>query len=266
MSNLKPSQDESIAHSGSSKIPELVKASLSNSPVAIDYSEASNVEFNYKYPVVQADGSVIIETNFEDRRQENKLLMIARNCEVPVELKQRGRLPDAVDQKIQYRRCRPGEPVFVRQGNHTNYNGEFVGEEQIHAMPEVERSMNHVREMLFKRNEDFPDQSDFEMILAGTTGQLKESSRRDYGLVFSLDQNGQTILSYTLNNRMKQNKELLAEFHREAASIATSILESSSCPKDLLKWSENNMIGILPVVTAAKITNISVSTLCSFYA
>lgn len=229
MSNSKPRQDESIAHSGSSKIPELVNASFPNSPVATEYSEASKVEFNYKYPVIQADGSVIIETNFEDRQQRNKNLMIARNCEVPIELKQRGRLPDAVDQKIQYRRCRPGEPFFVRQGNYTNYNGEFVGEEQIHAMPDVERSMNHVREMLFKRNKKSPDQS--AMILAGKTGELNALGRRDYGLGFTLDQNGQTISGSTTErwntrsywqNFTERQRSLLLPFLNHQAALKTS--------------------------------------------
>ncbi|PVH86284.1 hypothetical protein DL98DRAFT_650326 [Cadophora sp. DSE1049] len=235
MAKLQAHQDEAIAESGSSRTPQRVNTVPSNSAAAVEYPDAPKVEFNYKYPTLQADGTVLIETNFEHRNQENKLLMTARNCEVPLELKQRGRLPDTIDQKIQYRRCRPGEPFFVRQGNHTNYNGEFVGEDQIHAMPEVERSINHVRKMLFKRNETFPDQSDFEMILAGTKGVLKNPNSRHYGLGFTLDQNGQTISGYTLNNRMVENKELLADFHQEAAFIATSILESSGCHKDTLE-------------------------------
>ncbi|KAH7390169.1 hypothetical protein BKA64DRAFT_725340 [Cadophora sp. MPI-SDFR-AT-0126] len=235
MPKMNSLQDGSLAVSGSSKMPERVDATASNSTAAVECPDAPKVEFNYKYPALQADGTVIIETNFNDREKESKVFMTARNCEVPLELKQRGRLPDEVDQKIQFRRCRAREPVFVLQDGHKNYNAEFFGEEQIHAIPEVESSINRVREMLFKRNETFPDQSDFEMILAGTKSKLKPSDRRAYGLGFTLDQNGQTISGYTLNNRMVQNKELLAEFHKEAAFIATSLLESSSCPKETLE-------------------------------
>ncbi|KAG4429023.1 hypothetical protein IFR05_015496 [Cadophora sp. M221] len=195
----------------------------------------NTVEYNYKYPVLQSDGTVIIEANFMDRNKENKQIMMAKNSEVPLELKLRGRLPDELDSRIQYRRCRSREPFFVQQRESKIYNGEFIGEEAIHAIPEVERSFNHLREMMFRRSEGkFPDQSEFEMILAGTGGKFNPDGRRDYRLGFTQDQNSQIVQGCPINHRMIKNVDLIAEFHRETALIATKLLESSGCPPDVL--------------------------------
>ncbi|KAH9213772.1 hypothetical protein DL95DRAFT_462654 [Leptodontidium sp. 2 PMI_412] len=207
----------------------------SNSNYATEGPIRNKIEYNYKYPTLQPDGTVIIEANFMDRNKENKRVMIAKNCEVPLELKLRGRLPDKMDKKIQYRRCRSREPFFVQQGNNKNYNGEFIGEEAIHAMPDVERSFNHLREIIFRRSEgEFTNQSHFEMILAGTHGKFGPDGRRDYRLGFTQDQNGQVIQGCPINSHMIKNVDLIEEFHRETAFIATKVLESSGCPRDVL--------------------------------
>lgn len=235
MSNQSHLQDGPALGSELTASSSRAPALPSNSNYATEGPIRNKIEYNYKYPTLQPDGTVIIEANFMDRNKENKRLMIAKNCEVPLEIKLRGRLSDKMDKKIQYRRCRSREPFFVQQGNNKNYNGEFIGEEAIHAMPDVERSFNHLREIIFRRSEgEFTNQSHFEMILAGTHGKFGPDGRRDYRLGFTQDQNGQVIQGCPINSHMIKNVDLIEEFHRETAFIATKLLESLGCPRDVL--------------------------------
>jgi len=205
--------------------------------------------FNFKAPV-EHPNHVRIEPNFTQSGPTDKRLAIARNSEIPLLLKEPGKLTEAEHAAIGYCELK-AKPVFVGWPGEESFTAKYYNEAEIKALQNgaVMENLEKLRERAISIGEgSHSNKSAFEMYLAGQTPktQLKSSGqtsdkpdRRVYTLGFTIppaDANG--ICMKNVEKTVLDDPGRAAEITQLITKVAVPLLEHA-VPANLLAMLNN---------------------------
>jgi len=196
-------------------------------------------DFNFKAPV-EHPNRITIEPNFHQSGLQDKRLAIARNSEIPLLLKEPGKLTDAEHAAIGYCELKT-KPVYVGwPGGEESFTAKYYNEAEINALQNgaVMEDLKNLRKIVLSIGpESHSNESAFEMFLAGKSQKppAKKSSgdatekpdSRVYTLGFTIppaDANG--ICMKDVEQTVLDDPERVAEVTRLIAKVAVPLLEN----------------------------------------